>query len=123
MNGLPSSACRRRYVGKLRGLTARRLDRVSAHLLQHTDDVLDEKSVVTGQLGSFKYGLWVNVAKNPRLKMIEMPELGVVAELPKSLALASIAIRFTHLSYDDLSAGAQAQDMALGQALGSIPPP
>lgn len=43
----------------------------------------------------FKYALWVNHVKNPRFKQIEVPELGITAELPKSLAVASIAVRLT----------------------------
>ena len=50
-----------------------------------------------------KFGLWVNLAKNPRVKSIEFTELAISTELPKSLALASVAIRAMHFTYDRLT--------------------
>ena len=46
-----------------------------------------------GSTPAAKLGLWVNLAKNPRFKTIFIPALGLTAELPKPLALASIAVR------------------------------
>ncbi|KAG2431165.1 hypothetical protein HXX76_009694 [Chlamydomonas incerta] len=46
-----------------------------------------------GAGGSFKWGVWVNTAKNPRLKAVEMPQLGVTLEIPKQIALANVALR------------------------------
>nr|ACN22074.1 inner dynein arm I1 intermediate chain IC97 [Chlamydomonas reinhardtii]ACN22075.1 inner dynein arm I1 intermediate chain IC97 [Chlamydomonas reinhardtii] len=46
-----------------------------------------------GPGGAFKWGVWVNTAKNPRLKAVEMPQLGVTLEIPKQIALANIALR------------------------------
>lgn len=33
------------------------------------------------QTASFKYGLWVNTSKNPRLKTVEFPQLGFTFEV------------------------------------------
>ena len=55
----------------------------------HWDDA-DGRSVA--QLARCRSLVSVNLAKNPRIKSIEFPELGVSSELPKALALASIAL-------------------------------
>ena len=52
---------------------------------------------------SCKYGLWVNLAKNPRVKQLDFAELRIATELPKSLALASVAIRAIHYAADRLT--------------------
>ena len=69
---------------------------------------------VHASVTEIKFGLWVNLAKNPRFKTIEIPELGFVSELPKSLALASIAVRMLHASYDDFT------PIALNEVLASM---
>lgn len=94
------------HVVAVRELTQQRLDAVTAHLLQHADELQNAKGEVvicaqspTGtttqhpQCAAAKLGLWVNLAKNPRFKTIQIPQLGITAELPKPLALASIAVR------------------------------
>jgi hypothetical protein len=39
------------------------------------------------------WGMWVNTSKNPRFKLIEMPQLQLSIEIPKSIALANVALR------------------------------
>jgi hypothetical protein len=39
------------------------------------------------------WGLWVNTARNPRLRVVEWPGLGVAIEVPKQIALANVALR------------------------------
>jgi len=75
----------------------------------------------------FKYALWVNHAKNPRFKLIEVPDLNLTAELPKSLALASIAVRLVHRTYDNFTEHTKNEFMAVGGVftvdLLALPPP
>ncbi|KAG2448008.1 hypothetical protein HYH02_007036 [Chlamydomonas schloesseri] len=53
----------------------------------------DGLEAADGAGGAFKWGVWVNTAKNPRLKAVEMPQLGVSLEIPKQIALANVALR------------------------------
>ena len=36
---------------------------------------------VAAQTSSLKYGLWINTTKNPRLKSVEFPQLGISIEV------------------------------------------
>ena len=49
-----------------------------------------------------KYGLWVNISKNPRIKKIDFLPTPMSIDVPKNLALTSVAIRMIHYSYDPL---------------------
>jgi hypothetical protein len=94
------------HVVSVRQLSQQRMDAVTAHLLQHADELQNAKGEVVicaqsptdtdthhPECTAAKLGLWVNLAKNPRFKTIQIPQLGFTAELPKPLALASIAVR------------------------------
>eukprot|EP00976_Prorocentrum_cordatum_P045310 914588-Prorocentrum_minimum.AAC.1 len=59
-------------------------------------------------------GLWVNLAKNPRQRAVEIEELAFQVELPKSLLLASIAVRLLHVHYDHFTPKAKNEYMAVG---------
>ena len=58
-----------------------------------SDDAAEGGSCPAKPLGPLQWGLWVNVARNPRARTVDYSDLGVVAEVPKSVALASIALR------------------------------
>ncbi|KXZ46913.1 hypothetical protein GPECTOR_39g407 [Gonium pectorale] len=75
-----------------------RIDRLTAVVLHHGDEYANEKNEIQlGHVaGTFKWGIWVNTAKNPRLKVVEMPSLGVVLDIPKQIALANVALRVQH---------------------------
>ncbi|KAG8005722.1 Protein CASC1, partial [Nibea albiflora] len=47
--------------------------------------------------------LWANLKKNPRFKGLTFKEVGHGFELPKQLAVSSIAVRILHTRYDHLS--------------------
>ncbi|XP_049891788.1 dynein axonemal intermediate chain 7 isoform X2 [Epinephelus moara] len=47
--------------------------------------------------------LWANLNKNPRFKGFNFEETGLGFELPKQLAVSSIAVRILHTRYDHLS--------------------
>jgi cancer susceptibility candidate protein 1 len=93
------------YILQLREICKERIDTVTAYILQHVDefsstkgnDLVLQRHVHTKD---FKYGLWVNLAKNLRVKIVEYPELGMNSDLPKSLALSNIAIRMLHYAQD-----------------------
>ncbi|KAG2486777.1 hypothetical protein HYH03_014576 [Edaphochlamys debaryana] len=84
----------------LHGVIATRLDRLTAVVLHHCDEYANDKNEIQlgTTAGSFKWGVWVNTAKNPRLKVVEMPQLGVTLDIPKQIALANVALRVQHRS-------------------------
>jgi hypothetical protein len=63
--------------------------------VQCADEYADDKGdvLLTAQQGPLQWGLWVNTHKNPRFKLIDFGGLGMTVEIPKQLALASIALR------------------------------
>ncbi|GIL57326.1 hypothetical protein Vafri_12587 [Volvox africanus] len=77
-----------------------RIDRFTAAVLHHCDEYANERNEIQlGHVaGTFKWGVWVNTAKNPRLKVVEMPQLGVTLDIPKQIALANVALRVQHRS-------------------------
>ena len=89
------------YQGRIRALTEKVLDRSTGRILHTADKYQNDKGEIQvhDSCGGFKYALWVNHVKNPRFKQIEVPELNIIAELPKSLALATIAVRLMHRTY------------------------
>ena len=87
---------------RLREELLKKLDGATADFLQRADEFVNAKNecVVGVASEGCRYGLWVNLAKNPRIKSIDFAELSVTSELPKTLALASIAVRVVHYSAD-----------------------
>ena len=64
------------------------------HLLFSDRYVLAKNEVLlSANASGYSYGLWVNLAKNPRTKEIEFPFIKI--EICKYIALASLAIRCT----------------------------
>jgi cancer susceptibility candidate protein 1 len=63
--------------------------------MQCADEYADDKGdvLLTAQQGPLQWGLWVNTHKNPRFKLIDFSGLGMTVEIPKQLALASVALR------------------------------
>ena len=55
--------------------------------VQNMEDYQDESGgvQVCSQTSMLKYGLWLNTSKNPRLKTVDFPQLGISLEV--SLAL------------------------------------
>mmetsp|Transcript_24916 Transcript_24916/g.41043 ORF Transcript_24916/g.41043 Transcript_24916/m.41043 type:complete len:634 (-) Transcript_24916:150-2051(-) len=101
--------CKRlqRHLLRLREVTVTRMDQMTADLIQRADEYLSAKneSQMSSVSTDFKYALWVNLAKNPRVKTLDFGDatLGLTVDIPKTLALASIAIRTWHSSYDNFS--------------------
>lgn len=76
--------------------------------MQHADDHTNDKGEIvieaaadaagpagtgTPESRGVQWGIWVNVQRNPRTKSVAFPRLGLVVEVPKSVALASLALR------------------------------
>lgn len=95
----------RQLQEEVRSCRISKLDHASADFLQRADEYANAKNEVMLQVAQrrCKFGLWVNLAKNPRIKSIEFGVLSISTELPKSLALASVAIRAMHFTSDSLS--------------------
>uniref|UniRef100_A0A6T7W6T2 IC97/Casc1 N-terminal domain-containing protein n=1 Tax=Pyramimonas obovata TaxID=1411642 RepID=A0A6T7W6T2_9CHLO len=124
-----------KYAEDIRALSTGMIDSNTAHILQHADEFLSPSAqaaqtaqnvLVHSQVDQFKMGLWVNLAKNPRQRAVEIEELGFQVELPKSLLLASIAVRLLHMHYDSFTPKAKNEYMAVGGVftvdLLSLPP-
>lgn len=50
-----------------------------------------------------KFGLWINISKNPRIKKLDFPGISLSVEIPKHLALTSVAMRILHVTQADLN--------------------
>ncbi|EFJ46480.1 hypothetical protein VOLCADRAFT_92992 [Volvox carteri f. nagariensis] len=101
-------------IRELYAIINARIDRFTAAVLHHCDEYANERNEIQlGHVaGTFKWGVWVNTAKNPRLKVrvgvegeeggevrvVEMPQLDVTLDIPKQIALANVALRVQHRS-------------------------
>lgn len=76
-------------------MTIEKLDAVTADILANADERATSRNELQlcAQAEWHKFALWVNLARNPRVRSVELPEVAVSFELPKALALASVAIR------------------------------
>lgn len=63
--------------------------------VQFADEHVDDKGdvLLTAQQQQLQWGLWLNTHKNPRFKLVDFGGLGVAVEVPKQIALATVAIR------------------------------
>jgi len=109
---------------RLKAEMQRKLDGATADFLTRADEFANAKHecIVCVPAAGCRFGLWVNLAKNPRIKSIEYAELSVASELPKALALASIAVRVTQYAIDFVSpyANAEAREASPWMTLGGI---
>jgi hypothetical protein len=83
-----------------------KFDSLTADVLQHIDYFQREASEnfqlsETGKDHSI--GIWGNVTKNPRFKIIDFPEIRMSASLPKPLALSNVGIRMLQISNSGIS--------------------
>lgn len=85
----------------LREMQTQQIDRATAHIIQHADEHANAKNEVllAYDTGDIKYCMWINLSKNPRVKTIEFADLNISVDIPKSLALASVAIRLIHYRF------------------------
>lgn len=87
------------YQNSLRTLTSDLIDKAYSYVLQYAAKTPNEKNEfqVCKMNKGLKCGMWININKNPRVKVIEMPDLDIVAEIPKSVALATVAVRILQI--------------------------
>mmetsp|Transcript_21030 Transcript_21030/g.62186 ORF Transcript_21030/g.62186 Transcript_21030/m.62186 type:complete len:656 (-) Transcript_21030:95-2062(-) len=87
---------------QLARMATSKLDQATADILLHSDDHANVKNELQLALetDSLKYALWVNLARNPRVKSVDFPEVGISIELPKALALAPTALRLEQYRRD-----------------------
>lgn len=80
-------------VIELRKLIQNKIELLTQHHLLHSDKYTGAKSEVllNAESSGYGYGLWVNLAKNPRIKEIDFASLNI--GIPKGVAMASLAIR------------------------------
>jgi cancer susceptibility candidate protein 1 len=104
------------YRAELRAVTTSKIDEVTANVLQHADEYATAKNEVQLRHSTrhFKYGLWVNLARNPRVKQVDFAELGLTCQVTKSLAIANIAIRLMHVRFDWRTEGGDSKHVPLG---------
>lgn len=59
---------KRETIEALRVLAQRKIDYISAHLIQRADEYANSKNEVllVSSTKDIEFGLWVNIAKNPR---------------------------------------------------------
>eukprot|EP00163_Fabomonas_tropica_P007926 TRINITY_DN1755_c0_g2_i1.p1 TRINITY_DN1755_c0_g2~~TRINITY_DN1755_c0_g2_i1.p1 ORF type:complete len:617 (+),score=144.97 TRINITY_DN1755_c0_g2_i1:850-2700(+) len=93
------------YRKDYREMIIEKMDQMTAFVLQHADEYATAKNEVqiATKTDHFKYGLWVNLARNPRVKQVEFADLEMSCDLTKALAIASIGIRLTLFDYDRCS--------------------
>eukprot|EP00946_MAST-07B_sp_MAST-7B-sp1_P005369 g5369.t1 len=87
------------YAGKIRDTELKKIDYATSELLANTAKYTNEKNEckISATLKSLKYGLWVNVALKPfRLKVVDFSGTGIVVDIPKPVALHSVAIRIVY---------------------------
>jgi len=107
-----------------------RLDRMTAHMLQYSDEhgSAEKEEIQLGmRQGDFDLALWINVVKNARRKAVELAVLQMIVEIPKQITLANLAMRVYHREKDEFFAACTNELMAVGGVLYvdllALPPP
>ena len=73
-------------------------DKITQIILQHMDYFPrepNENFQITGQVQPLSVGIWGNLTRNPRHKLIEFNDLNMSFTLPKPLSLSAVAIRMS----------------------------
>ena len=83
------------HIDDVRKLIQAKIERLTAHQLLFSEKFASQKNEVllSTEGGGYGYGLWVNLAKNPRISSIDFGN--VAMEIYKTIAQAAIAIRVT----------------------------
>ena len=118
--GDPKQAARlERYVADVRKALAEVLARCSAHVCDHAETYTnaDKEAQLEAGGASARCGLWLNLARNPRIKAVEFPGTGLGMELPKPLAMAPVAIRMVHLNDNEFEDRTKGELTAVGGVL------
>jgi len=87
----------------LEKLIFQKLDESSFELLKSPNKAIDPDTFNICQIEQskrLKVCLWGNAAKNPRVKQVEFPDDGFTMDLPKQMALSTIALQTLYINYD-----------------------
>ncbi|CAD7699961.1 unnamed protein product, partial [Ostreobium quekettii] len=103
-------------VERLRDLVDGVLLSLAGNLLRSCDDGTGEAPDVQAshQSEAFKFGMWFNVNKNPRLKVVKFGSMPVSVEIPKQVALASVALMAVGRAHDEYFLACKNDMMAVG---------
>ena len=84
-----------RHIEDVRKVIQAKIERLTVHQLLFSEKFASSKNEVllSAEGGGYGYGLWVNLAKNPRISSIDFGNVGM--EIYKTIAQAAIAIRVT----------------------------
>ncbi|KAF5835664.1 hypothetical protein DUNSADRAFT_7024 [Dunaliella salina] len=117
-------------VQQLHKVVGLRVDRMTAHMLQYSDEhgSAEKEEIQLGmRLGEFDLALWINVVKNARRKAVELAVLQMIVEIPKQITLANLAMRVYHRAKDEFFTACTNELMAVGGVLYvdllALPPP
>ncbi|CAG9462199.1 unnamed protein product [Pedinophyceae sp. YPF-701] len=98
------------------------LDRAAAYVLWRADELTvdqEEKTIsVAHTHDEIRFGMWCNLTKNPRIKAITWPSIGVNLEVPKQITLQMLGMRCIHVPTDHHFSACTNKYMALGGVLG-----
>jgi len=88
-----------RQIGSLKEIISSKIEAITVHHLVFSDKYAGAKNEVQlqGSADDLSYGMWVNLSKNPRIKDVNLCT-GVSIEIPKAVAMSSIAIRALRIS-------------------------
>ncbi|OHT10343.1 hypothetical protein TRFO_20485 [Tritrichomonas foetus] len=83
----------KRQIQEIHDLINQKMEQITVRHLVFSDKFAGAKNEVqvSAQADGKIFGMWVNLSKNPRIKEIEFP--GLTVEIPKSVAMTSLAIR------------------------------
>jgi Cancer susceptibility candidate 1 N-terminus len=83
------------FRGKLFQLIEQHADAATLWFLHHSNFYADAEGNVKHEVmhQQWRWGTWLNVHKNPRMKCISFAQIGVQIDVPKQLALAPVAVR------------------------------
>lgn len=92
------------------------VDQCAAYIMFRAEEFSDAEHHVQVSLSlpNVRFGLWMNTAKNPRLRTLTFPEAKVTIEIPKQIALASVALRIHQSPNNRFQTRGKGQYMALG---------
>lgn len=87
------------HIMDLRKLIQNKLELLTQHHLLFSDKYTGAKNEVllSAEADGYGYGLWVNLAKNPRIKDIDFTNVAI--EISKNVAMTSLAIRMSLSPY------------------------
>ncbi|OHS94080.1 hypothetical protein TRFO_39717 [Tritrichomonas foetus] len=80
-------------IEHIKNIIDKKIEQITMHHLVFSDKFAGAKNEVqiNSTIDGLSFGMWVNLSKNPRNKEITFP--GVKVEIPKAVAMTSIAIR------------------------------